>query len=199
MIRSRHWPVVLRHGDVTLRPIRMSDAHTWEELRLANESWLKEWEATPPLPSLEKAPTFRQVVRRMRKDARKGTCLPFVVEYQKQFVGQLNVNNIVYGSLREANFGYWIDQKYANRGIMTVAAALVTDYLIFTMQLHRVEIAIRPENGPSNTLMNKLGFEFEGVRPAFLHINNAWRDHNIYVMTSERLTAPLANSLQTVR
>lgn len=199
MNRSRHWPVVLRHGDVTLRPLRISDADIWEELRLANESWLKEWEATPPLPSLEKAPTFRQVARRMRKDARAGICMPFVVEYQKQFVGQLNVNNIVYGSLREANFGYWIDGRFANRGIMTTAAALATDYLILTMKLHRVEIAIRPENGPSNTLMNKLGFEFEGVRPGFLHINHAWRDHNIYVMTSERLTSPLTDSLPPVR
>ena len=194
MTRAEHWPVVLRHGDVTLRPIKISDAATWEDLRHENENWLKEWEATPPLPSLEQAPTFRQVTRRMRRDARHGLCMPFVVEYQKQFVGQLNVNNIVYGSLREANFGYWIAQKYANRGIMTTAAALITDYLILTMKLHRVEIAVRPENGPSNALMQKLGFDFEGIRKGFLHINNDWRDHNIYVMTSERLVAPLTQS-----
>lgn len=195
MTRTDHWPVILQHGDVTLRPLKTSDAAMWEDLRRENENWLKEWEATPPLPSLEQAPTFRQVARRMRRDARHGICMPFVVEYQKQFVGQLNVNNIVYGSLREANFGYWIAEKFANRGIMTTAAALVTDYLIFTVKLHRVEIAIRPENGPSNTLMQKLGFEFEGVRKGFLHINHEWRDHNIYVMTSERLTTGLAQSL----
>lgn len=198
MTRAEHWPVVLRHGDVTLRPIKISDAATWEDLRRENENWLKEWEATPPLPSLEQAPTFRQVTRRMRSDARRGLCMPFVVEYQKQFVGQLNVNNIVYGSLREANFGYWIAQKYANRGIMTTAAALITDYLILTMKLHRVEIAVRPENGPSNALMQKLGFDFEGIRKGFLHINNDWRDHNIYVMTSERLVAPLTQSCSKI-
>ena len=199
MTKSRHWPVVLQHGDVTLRPLKISDADVWEEIRLANESWLKEWEATPPIKSLEQAPTFRQVTRRMRKDARHGLCMPFVIEFQKQFVGQLNVNNIVYGSLREANFGYWIDERFANRGIMTTAAALVTDYLLLDMQLHRVEIAIRPENGPSNTLIKKLGFDFEGVRSGFLHINGAWRDHNIYVMTSENLSAPLTSTLPPVR
>lgn len=191
MTRNPHWPIVLTHGDVTLRPLKVSDADIWQEIRIANEDWLKEWEATPPLPSIDKAPTFRQVARRMRKDAKQGYCLPFVVEYQKKFVGQINVNNIVYGSLREANFGYWIDQRYANRGIMTTAAALVTDLLIFKLRLHRVEVAVRPENGPSNTLMQKLGFKFEGVRPGFLHINNAWRDHNIYVLTSEQLNSRL--------
>jgi ribosomal-protein-alanine N-acetyltransferase len=199
MPNKNFWPITLKHGDVTLRPLKVSDADTWEELRRINENWLTEWEATPPMPTEEPAPTFRQVTRRMRKDARKGICLPFVVEYQKQFVGQLNVNNIVYGSLREANFGYWIDQRFANRGIMTTAAALVTDHLILNLKLHRVEIAIRPENEPSNALMNKLGFLFEGLRPSFLHINHAWRDHNIYVMTSERLTRPLTESLPPIR
>lgn len=196
MKRNAQWPLTLKHGAVTLRPLQVSDAVTWQELRLKNEEWLAEWEATPPLPNLERAPTFRQVARRMRRDARAGTCLPFVVEYQKQFVGQLNVNHIIYGSLREANFGYWISQEFANQGIMTAAAALVTDHLIINLKLHRVEVAIRPENGPSNSLMCKLGYELEGIRPKFLHINHAWRDHNIYVMTSERLTQPLTQRLQ---
>lgn len=199
MPNKNFWPITLKHGDISLRPLKVSDAETWEELRRINENWLAEWEATPPMPTMEPAPTFRQVARRMRKDARKGICLPFVVEYQKQFVGQLNVNNIVYGSLREANFGYWIDQRFANRGIMTTAAALATDHLILNLKLHRVEIAIRPENEPSNALIKKLNFVFEGVRPSFLHINHAWRDHNIYVMTSERLTRPLTESLPPVR
>ncbi len=192
-----HWPVTLTHGDVTLRPLRTSDSRRWQELRRANESWLTEWEATAPLPSQEPAPTFRQVARRMRKDARRGLCMPFVVEYKGEFVGQLNVNNIVYGALREANFGYWIDESVSDRGIMTTAAALVTDYLLGPMQLHRVEIAVRPENLPSNRLVQRLGFHFEGIRPRFLHINHDWRDHNIYSLLSENLTSTLVSQLRS--
>ncbi len=192
-----HWPVTLTHGDVRLRPLRARDARRWQELRLENESWLVEWEATSPLPAIEQAPTFRQVARNMRKEARRGQCMPFVVEYKGNFVGQLNVNNIVYGALREASFGYWIDEKASDKGIMTTAAALVTDYLLLTMNLHRVEIAVRPENVPSNRLIQRLGFNFEGIRPKFLHINHAWRDHNIYSMFQEQMNGPLTAKLPT--
>ena len=192
-----HWPVTLTQGDVSLRPLRPRDARRWQELRVENEEWLVEWEATSPLPSVEPAPTFRQVARRMRRDARRGQCMPFVVEYKGQFVGQLNVNNIVYSALREANFGYWIDEKASDKGIMTTAAALVTDYLLLNMNLHRVEIAVRPENLPSNRLIQRLGFHFEGVRPKFLHINHDWRDHNIYSMLQEQMSGPLVANLPT--
>jgi ribosomal-protein-alanine N-acetyltransferase len=192
------WPVTLTHGDVRLRPLRLTDGRIWQEIRLANEAWLAEWEATAPVPSHEPAPSFQQVARKMRKDARHGVCLPFVVEYKGEFVGQLNVNNIVYGALREANFGYWIDERVSDRGIMTTAAALVTDYLLITMNLHRVEIAVRPENVPSNRLVQRLGFQFEGVRPRFLHINHDWRDHNIYSLLRENMSGPLVNNLPAV-
>lgn len=195
---TKHWPVVLKHGDVTLRPLRMRDGRVWQKLRLENQDWLAEWEATAPLPSMDPPPTFQQSTRLLLKDARRGSAMPFVIEYRGRFVGQINVSDIVYGSLRACHFGYWIDKKFANRGIMTTAAALVTDHLLFNVNLHRVEVAIRPENVPSNRLISKLGFTCEGVRPAFLHINHAWRDHNIYVMRREDLLTPLSRSIPDV-
>jgi ribosomal-protein-alanine N-acetyltransferase len=121
----------------------------------------------------------------MLAEARDGRTMPFVVEYQGEFVGQINVSDITYGSLRGCHFGYWIDQDFADKGIMTTAAALVTDHLLDTLKLHRVEICVRPENVPSNRLAIRLGYRLEGVRPAFLHINHAWRDHNVYVIGPE--------------
>lgn len=179
---TKAWPVTLRAGDVRLRPLKTSDARRWQQLRIENQEWLAEWEATSPMPSVEPPPTFRQSARRMIAEAREGRTMPFVVEYQGEFVGQINVSDITYGSLRGCHFGYWIDQNYADKGIMTTAAALVTDHLLSTLKLHRIEICVRPENVPSNRLAVRLGYRLEGVRPAFLHINHAWRDHNVYVI-----------------
>jgi ribosomal-protein-alanine N-acetyltransferase len=193
---SRTWPVTLSHGDVRLRPLSMRDAKKWQEIRRINQEWMQEWEATPPIPSVDPAPTFRQSAKRLLKDANDGRAMPFVVEYKGEFVGQLNVGDIVYGSLRGAHFGYWIDHRFAGRGIMTTAVALITDHLLTTVGLHRVEVAIRPENEPSNKLVQRLGFRFEGVRPKFLHINNDWRDHNIYVMFADELPGSLLTQLK---
>lgn len=191
------WPVTLTHGDIRLRPIKLSDAKPWQQLRQANQEWMQEWEATAPLPIADPAPTFRQLIRILLREAKQGRSMPFIVEYRGEFCGQLNVSGITQGSARGCHFGYWIDQDYSGLGIMTTAAALVTEHLFNAAQLHRVEIAIRPENEPSNRLVQRLGFRFEGLRPSFLHINHAWRDHNIYAMTAEEHTESLLNRLKT--
>ena len=184
---SKSWPVILRHGDVTVRPMRISDARRWHQLRLENQSWLHEWEATLPAESSVPALTYRQSARKMLREAKSGTCMPFIVEYQGIVCGQLTVSGIAFGSLRSCNFGYWIAQEFSGRSIMTTAVALVTDHLFYTANLHRVEVAVRPENIPSNRLVERLGFELEGVRKKFLHINGDWRDHNIYVLRRDQI------------
>jgi len=122
--------------------------------------------------------------------------MPFVLEYKGNFVGQLNVSDIVTGSLWSCHIGYWIDEQVANRGLMTTALALVCDHLFFTKQLHRIEIAIRPENEPSNRLVQRLGFRYEGLRKSFLHINGHWCDHNIYVLMRDEVTQSMLTRIK---
>jgi ribosomal-protein-alanine N-acetyltransferase len=61
--------------------------------------------------------------------------------------------------------------------------------------LHRIEIAVRPENIPSNRLAIRLGYSFEGVRTAFLHINGKWRDHNVYVMMPDTISGSVIDHI----
>ena len=129
--------------------------------------------------------TFRGMVVRLRREARAGTCLPFVVTYEDQLVGQLTVGGIAWGSFRSAHVGYWIDSAVAGRGIMPTALALAVDHCFRTVGLHRIEINIRPENMPSRRVVEKLGFRDEGLRPRLLHIDGDWRDHLSYALTAD--------------
>lgn len=190
------WPVVLTHNEVKLRPLRTRDARVWRSVRQRNQGWLDPWDATTPYPTSDPAPTFQQSTKKMLKDARAGRAMPFAIMYREKFVGQINVSDITKGALWSCHIGYWIDEAVSNRGIMTTAVALVTDHLILNGKLHRVELAIRPENVPSNQLAQSLGFRFEGLRKRFLHINGDWRDHNIYVMLSDDLHEPLIQRLK---
>ena len=97
----------------------------------------------------------------------------------------MTVNNIVRGSAQFASVGYWLDQEYAGRGVMPRAVALVIDHCFFTAGLHRIEVAIRPENSNSLRVVEKLGLREVGYAPKFLHIDGAWRDHRIYAVTVE--------------
>jgi ribosomal-protein-alanine N-acetyltransferase len=145
------------------------------------------------------------MVRAMRRGARSGVQLPFVVEYDDRFVGQLTVNNIVRGSAQFASIGYWIDERYAGRGVMPRAVAMAIDHCFRSVGLHRVEVAIRPENVASLRVVDKLGIPQVGYAPRFLHIDGEWRDHLIFAITREdvpgglvaRLDALTANSHQS--
>jgi ribosomal-protein-alanine N-acetyltransferase len=179
------WPAVLRHGAVTVRPIAHGDARAWKAARQANADWLRPWDATVPPGGAERPATFRALVRRLERSAREGATMPFAIEVDGQFAGQVTVNNIVRGSAQFASIGYWLDRAFAGRGVMPLAVAMVIDHCFTTAGLHRIEIAIRPENTNSLRVVEKLGLREIGYAPRFLHIDGDWRDHRLYAVTVE--------------
>jgi ribosomal-protein-alanine N-acetyltransferase len=177
--------VSLRSGDVVVRPLRTSDAAAWREVRERNAAWLVPWDATAPPGAAPRPVTFRSLARTQLADARRGHGMPFALEVDGRFAGQVSVNNIVRGSAQFASLGYWIDQRCAGRGAVPLAVALVVDHCFFTAGLHRIEVAIRPENTNSLRVVEKLGLTEVGYAPRFLHIDGAWRDHRIFAVTRE--------------
>lgn len=192
MWASGLWPVTLRAGDLTLRPLRMADRAEWMSVRSRNREWLEPWEASNPQPG-GPLPTFRDMVRSLTRQAREGSALPFVITLNEPpgraapIVGQLTVSSIVWGSALMATLGYWVDREHAGRGIAPTAVALATDHCFRELGLHRMEINIRPENLPSLRVVQKLGFRYEGLRPRYLHINGAWADHESFALTAEEV------------
>ena len=192
----RGYPAVLTEGPVSLRPPTPRDSRAWTELQTRNRAWLATWEATvPPENPYARRLTYRELVRRGRKEATAGRMMPFNVWYAdpvndgaarapSRMVGQMNVAGIAWGSLCSAHIGYWVDERVAGRGITPTALALVVDHCFSVVGLHRVEVNIRPENAPSRRVAEKLGFRDEGLRRAYLHIDNGWRDHIAYALTA---------------
>ncbi len=191
----RGYPAVLVEGAVSLRPPSNRDARAWQELQTRNRAWLSQWEATvPPDTPYVRRLTYRELVRRGRREAAAGRMMPFNVWYtdpktdeRPRMVGQLNIAGIAWGSLCSAHIGYWVDERVAGRGIIPTALALAVDHCFRTVGLHRVEVNIRPENAPSRRVAEKLGFREEGVRIAYLHIDGGWRDHITYALTSSEV------------
>jgi len=131
----------------------------------------------------------------LRRRARRGQAMPFAVTWNGEMVGLLTVNGITWGSARWANMGYWVAKSHAGRGVTPTAVALVTDHLLTTTGLHRVEIAIRPENAASLRIVEKLGFTEIGLAPRFLHIAGAWHDHRVFQVLAEDASDGLVSRL----
>jgi ribosomal-protein-alanine N-acetyltransferase len=53
------------------------------------------------------------------------------------------------------------------------------------LQLHRVEAACIPDNIRSIRVLEKAGFQREGLLRSYLRINGAWQDHYLYARISD--------------
>ena len=195
---ARGWPATLTEptllgSEVTLRPLATRDAKPWREARVRNAEWLRPWEPTNPETPLYQTSLgpYISMVRTMRREARRGLTLPWVMLVDGRFAGQLTVGNIIWGSARTASVGYWIDQEFAGRGVTPTVLAMALDHCFLVVGLHRVEATIRPENRASRRVVEKLGFHEEGLRRRCLHVDGAWRDHICYALTSEDVAAGL--------
>jgi [ribosomal protein S5]-alanine N-acetyltransferase len=99
-------------------------------------------------------------------------------------IGHLRFSQIARGPFCNAMLGYAIDAAHEGRGLMREAlAAALADVFGPRVGLHRVQANVRPENTRSLALLDRLGFEREGLAREYLFIDGAWRDH---VMTALR-------------
>ncbi|UNK71823.1 GNAT family protein [Microbacterium sp. H1-D42] len=176
-------PAPLQHGRIGLRIVRPRDARILQKELLANRSWLQPWEAT--IPGGVATFDMRVSIRRLLQQHRDGGGYPFVMEYDGEIAGQLNVWGVARGSLSSATIGYWVSERFAGRAITTTAVAMATDAAFSQYGLHRMEICIRPENRASLRVVQKLGFRYEGLRRRYIHIDGDWRDHYAFALTRE--------------
>lgn len=189
MVFPAHW-VKDAPGPVTVRPLVGRGEHLrLERVRVADCEWLQPWEATLPPQSLERPPTFTQFQRRLDRQVEQGVALPMLVEVGGEPVGLVSLSEVSRGALLSGSVGYWMASAWAGRGVGSLAVAAVVDLALGELGLHRVEINIRPDNGPSLGLVHKLGLRLEGCRERYMCIAGKWEDHLSFAVDSHSLPA----------
>jgi ribosomal-protein-alanine N-acetyltransferase len=96
-------------------------------------------------------------------------------------VGECGFTNIVRGPFQACHLGFSLCRDAEGRGLMYEALQCALCFVFTKLGLHRVMANYRPENARSARLLDRLGFEREGLARAYLHIDGQWRDH---VLTS---------------
>lgn len=174
---------------VYLRHVRESDRREFVELMRQSTHLHNPW-ISPPTNSKG----FSQYLARTASSDHEG----FVIATYAadSIVGVINVNNIVRGSFLNASLGYYVGAPYLGKGYMLEGLNLVKQYAFSTMNLHRLEANIQPENARSIALVKACGFRFEGIAPGFLFINGAWRDHERWTCIDERTSMLPATALE---
>lgn len=190
-------PIRVPGGVVRLRPLRMRDANQWSAVRIRDQEQLVPWEPTGagPWRSRNSTMAWPMVCTAMRGAARRGLLLPFAIEVDGAFSGQITIGNVVRGALRSAWVGYWVATPLTGKGVATAALALAVDHCFGPVGLHRVEATVRPENMASRAVLSRVGLREEGLLRRYLDVDGQWRDHLLVAITEEELPGSLAAGL----
>jgi [ribosomal protein S5]-alanine N-acetyltransferase len=174
---------LIRGDGLYLRPAVAGDFAAWAQLRAESRAFLTPWEPTWPEDDLTRA-AFRRRLRRQSEDMARDESFTFLIfdTASDALLGGLTLGGIRRGVAQAATLGYWMGARHAGKGRMTRAVAAATRYGFSTLRLHRVEAACLPENVASMTLLERNGFQREGLARSYLKIDGAWRDHVLYAL-----------------
>lgn len=96
---------------------------------------------------------------------------------EDDLIGTINLFAVMRGSIQSAFVGYFLDNKHNGRGYTTEAVKLIVKYAFEELKLHRVEAGVMPRNIGSIRVLEKAGFEKEGLARKNVKINGKWEDH----------------------
>ncbi|MCM2294482.1 GNAT family N-acetyltransferase [Allorhizobium sp. BGMRC 0089] len=177
----------LRDGVHLLRLPRNSDYQQWYRLRSQSRAFLQPWEPLWRTDELTES-SFRARVLRNTQEYECGLAVPFFLfdEKNDQLMGGLTIGLIRRGVSQACMIGYWMGEVFAGKGHMFAALQMAIPYIFRELELHRIEAACIPDNDKSVRLLERAGFQREGLLRAYLNINGAWRDHALYALISDR-------------
>ncbi len=170
------------HGrDVVLRPPTMADYTAWSALREASREHLVPFEPQWAIDELTR-PSFRRRLRHHLSDNNDDLGYAYLIWHRRDaaLLGGITLSNVRRGIAQTASLGYWVGQPHAGHGVMTDALRGLTSYAFGHLGLHRLEAACLPGNRASIRVLEKNGFQPEGLARSYLRINGQWRDHLLF-------------------
>jgi len=180
------WPnLVLTAGALVLRPPELDDYPRWARLREESRSFLAPWEPPWPEDDLTRA-AFRRRIKRYQLEIDRDEAYPFFLfrAGDEQLLGGITLGNVRRGAAQAGTIGYWMGQQHAGHGYMGIALRRLCRHAIEVMGLSRIEASCLPENAVSIHLLEKAGFEREGIARAYLNIAGRRRDHLLFALTA---------------
>ena len=106
-------------------------------------------------------------------------------------VGSVGLSNLSRGPFQNCSLGFSLDADCQGRGLMHEALqAVIAEAFAPAINLHRLQAAVRPENGRSLAVLARLGFADEGLARNYLYIDGAWRDHRLLAITNPAFIPP---------
>lgn len=177
------WPVQLLSPRLLLRPLATADHDAWMAAFASRLPPQNRHDGGPHDPSQTPRPWFRKLCQRHRKLWRDDECyiLGIFDRNTGHHYGHVDIYVIERDDRQWANLGYAIHNTAQRRGLATEACSIVIPWAFRTLQLHRLEAVINPDNVGSLGVVKKLGMDLECMRKSFERRGSEWVDQAVYV------------------
>lgn len=110
--------------------------------------------------TMEDAEQFVQIVD--ESTAKQGHPIHFAIrDARDELIGGIGFEGLSYG--HRAEIGYWLAKPFRGRGLMTLAVSAACEHAMGHWKLVRVEAHVFNHNDASARVLEKCGFEFEGL------------------------------------
>lgn len=103
----------------------------------------------------------------------------------QRIIGTVSLQDIRRGCYQSCGLGYKFDQRIWRRGYAKESITKCIYIAFVEMKLHRMEAYTLPDNIASRSLLEKLGFAWEGTKRQSVKLHGTWRDHEMYALLAE--------------
>ncbi|MEV6348920.1 GNAT family protein [Actinoplanes sp. NPDC051851] len=170
---------------LVLRRFRASDASVLSEYRSDPDvARYQSWEAPYPV---EKAVVAVRNFAASSPD--KAGWFQYAVEHAEERVLIGDVAVRLHENLQQAEIGFTLAAAYQKKGFASEAVGAVLDRLFRLQGLHKVTGECDARNVRSAGLMERLGFQREGLLRQQTFIKGEWTDDLLYGLLAEEWTA----------
>ena len=147
----------LKSGNIVLRGLRRSDAKRLSDLA-DNEKISRNLRDGFPNPY-----TVADAENFLAKFTNQDPVTYFGIDYMGEYVGNISLVPCQDIYRMSAEIGYFIGEPYWNKGIVTTAVHMITEYGYNHLGIVRIQTGIFEYNTASQRVLEKCGFLKEGI------------------------------------
>jgi ribosomal-protein-serine acetyltransferase len=156
-----------------------------------NRDWLRKW--LPWVDSTQTETDVLDFITRVMDQHRDGKGPQCGIWVEGTFRGGFGCHPIDWHH-RSCSIGYWIEQEFAGRGIVSRCCETMLAHLFNQLRVHRVEIRCGTGNRESCAIPKRLGFQREGVAREADWVSGRWVDLVIWSMLEDEWKQRAATS-----
>ena len=109
----------------------------------------------------------------------------YLKEDPEKIIGTISFSRLRKEPYRSTVFGYNLDEKYQGHGYCTEACKASIEHVLENYNIHRIDARAMVTNEKSQKVLERLGFEREGIERASIRIGGEFRDHYRYGYINE--------------